>query len=237
MTTLTTAFASRQGKGPEGLRERRKRLLRQELSDTATRLFMERGFDAVRVAEIAEVCGVSETTVFNYFPSKEALVLDRLETTMASLRDALVAPGIEPIEATIRVLEGELSGIANWLSAQEDPARAAAEVVRFGELIRATPSLRAYQSDMSDQCVSMAAEALACRFGMKPEAPELQVAARALIGLWHIQYQSLRRHLHGAKSPGQLQAAVIADVRRAAQVVETGLGPFFMAPLDQTRPS
>src|SRR5271156_4623508 len=171
MTTLTTAFANRQGKGPEGLRERRKRLLRQELSDTATRLFMERGFDAVRVAEIAEVCGVSETTVFNYFPSKEALVLDRLETTMASLRDALVAPGIEPIEATILVLEGELSGIANWLGAQEDPARAAAEVVRFGELIRATPSLRAYQSDMSHQCVSMAAEALAYRFGMKPEAP------------------------------------------------------------------
>jgi AcrR family transcriptional regulator len=219
------------------LRERRKRLLRQELSDTATRLFMERGFDAVRVAEIAEVCGVSETTVFNYFPSKEALVLDRLETTMASLRDALVAPGIEPIEATILVLEGELSGIANWLGAQEDPARAAAEVVRFGELIRATPSLRAYQSDMSDQCVSMAAEALAYRFGMKPEAPELQVAARALIGLWHIQYQSLRRHLHGAKTPSQLQAAVIADVRRAAQVVESGLGPFFMAPLDQTRPA
>ncbi len=230
MTTLSTAFASRQGKGPEGLRERRKRLLRQELSDTATRLFMERGFDAVRVAEIAEVCGVSETTVFNYFPSKEALVLDRLETTMVSLRDALLAPGIEPIEATIRVLEDELTGIADWLGAQEDPAQAAAEVVRFGELIRATPSLRAYQSDMSDQCVSMAAEALVCRFAMKPEAPELQVAARALIGLWHIQYQSLRRHLQGAETPGQVQAAVMADVRCAAQVVETGLGAFFMRP-------
>src|SRR5689334_11485929 len=60
----------------EGLRERKKRLLRQQLSDTATRMFIERGFDAVRVTEVAEACGVSDKTVFNYFPTKEALVLD-----------------------------------------------------------------------------------------------------------------------------------------------------------------
>ena len=46
-----------------GLRERKKRLMRQQLSDTATRMFMERGFDGVRVTEIAEACGVSEKTV------------------------------------------------------------------------------------------------------------------------------------------------------------------------------
>ena len=50
----------------EGLRERKKRLMREQLSDTATRMFLERGFDAVRVTEIAEACGVSEKTVFNY---------------------------------------------------------------------------------------------------------------------------------------------------------------------------
>ncbi len=68
-------------KPPEagGLRERKKRLMRQQLSDTATRMFMERGFDGVRVTEIAEACGVSEKTVFNYFPTKESLILDRLE--------------------------------------------------------------------------------------------------------------------------------------------------------------
>jgi AcrR family transcriptional regulator len=43
----------------EGLRERKKRLMRQQLSDTATRMFLERGFDGVRVTEIAEACGVS----------------------------------------------------------------------------------------------------------------------------------------------------------------------------------
>ena len=77
----------------EGLRERKKRLMRQQLSDTATQMFLERGFDAVRVAEVAEACGVSEKTVFNYFPTKESLILDRLESTMTSLRAGLASPG------------------------------------------------------------------------------------------------------------------------------------------------
>jgi len=217
---------AQQGLPVEGLRERKKRLMRQELSDTATTLFMERGFDGVRVAEIAEVCGVSETTVFNYFPTKEALVLDRLETTMASLRDSLSAPGAEPIEATVRVLDTEVRTMTDWLANQDDPARAAEEMVRFGELIRATPSLRAYQSDMSDQCVTSAAEILARAAGVDPEEPEPQVAARALIGLWHVQSQSLRRHLSAAATPEQMYASVTADVRRAADLIEAGLRSF-----------
>ena len=81
----------------EGLRERKKRLMRQQLSDTATRMFLERGFDAVRVSEIAEACGVSEKTVFNYFPTKEALILDRLDATVAALRTGLADPGVSPV--------------------------------------------------------------------------------------------------------------------------------------------
>ena len=79
--------------------------MRQQLSDTATRMFLERGFDAVRVTEVAEACGVSEKTVFNYFPTKESLVLDRLEATMASLRTGLAEPGIPPVEAALRILD------------------------------------------------------------------------------------------------------------------------------------
>src|SRR3982074_3960642 len=85
----------------EGLRERKKRLMRQQLSDTATEMFVERGFDAVRVAEIAEACGVSEKTVFNYFPTKESLVLDRFDATMASLRTGL-ATSDPPARAALR---------------------------------------------------------------------------------------------------------------------------------------
>src|SRR6195256_993057 len=95
----------------EGLRERKKRLMRQQLSDTATQMFMERGFDAVRVAEIAEACGVSEKTVFNYFPTKEALILDHPEATLASLRTGLADPDRTPIEAALRILAEELGAM------------------------------------------------------------------------------------------------------------------------------
>ncbi|MFJ9178380.1 TetR/AcrR family transcriptional regulator [Streptomyces sp. NPDC102360] len=61
----------------EGLRERKKRQTRQYISDVATGLFLERGFDAVTVAEVADAANVSVNTVYNYFPAKEDLFLDR----------------------------------------------------------------------------------------------------------------------------------------------------------------
>ena len=211
--------------GPaEGLRARKKRVMRQQLSDTATRMFVERGFDAVRVAEVAEACGVSEKTVFNYFPTKESLVLDRLEATMASLRTGLAEPAISPVEAALRILDRELRAMTAWLTGQDDPAGAARAIRRFGDLIRATPSLRAYQSDMMDQFVSVATEILAARAGMLADDPEPQIAARALLGLWHVQGESLRKHLDGA--PERVHDMVTADVRRAAWLIENGLGTF-----------
>ncbi|HEV3173513.1 MAG TPA: helix-turn-helix domain-containing protein, partial [Actinocrinis sp.] len=88
----------------EGLRERKKRLMRQQLSDTATEMFLERGFDAVRVAEIAEACGVSEKTVFNYFPTKESLVLDLDDAVEDALRTTLADPGLTPVQAVLKIL-------------------------------------------------------------------------------------------------------------------------------------
>ncbi|MFD7709866.1 TetR/AcrR family transcriptional regulator [Streptomyces sp. NPDC059786] len=61
----------------EGLRERKKRQTRQYISDVATGLFLERGFDAVTIAEIADAADVSVNTVYNYFPAKEDLFMDR----------------------------------------------------------------------------------------------------------------------------------------------------------------
>ena len=99
----------------DGLRERKKRLMRQQLSDTATRMFLERGFDSVRVAEVADVCGVSEKTVFNYFPVKEALIMDRLEGTLAALRTGLGDRGRSPVEAVLAILARELGGMTGLL--------------------------------------------------------------------------------------------------------------------------
>src|SRR3954468_18899175 len=101
--------------GPEGLRERKKRLMRQQLTDTATAMFLERGFDAVRVAEIAAACGVSEKTVFNYFPSKEALILDLPEATMTMLRTGLARVDRTPTDAVLDILADELDALVSWL--------------------------------------------------------------------------------------------------------------------------
>jgi AcrR family transcriptional regulator len=207
----------------ERLRERKKRLMRQQLSDTATRMFLERGFDAVRVAEIAEACGVSEKTVFNYFPTKESHILDRLEATMASLRTGLAEPGVPPVEAALRILDRELGAMTAWLAGQDDPVLAGVVMRRFGALIQATPSLRAHQSDMMDSYIAIAAAILADRAAMSADDPEPQIAAAALLGLWRIQFQSLSKHLDGTRTTAQVNQAVTADVRRAARLIDTGL--------------
>jgi AcrR family transcriptional regulator len=228
MSTQTQGWAAPDTPAPpgEGLRERKKRLMRQQLSDTATRMFLDRGFDAVRVAEVAEACGVSEKTVFNYFPTKEALVLDRLETTRTSLRTGLADPAIPPVQAALAILDRELAGMTGLLAAQHDPGQATQAIRRFGDLIRATPSLRAYQADMMDQFVSVAAETLAARAGMSTGDPEPQIAARALLGLWRVQADSLRQHLDGNPVPARIHELVTADVRRAARLIDTGLRSF-----------
>jgi hypothetical protein len=106
---------------------------------------------------------VSEKTVFNCFPTKESLILDRLESTVASLRTGLTEPGVSPVEAALRILDHELEAMTSWLAAQDDRARASAAIQRFGTLIQDTPSLRAYQSDMMDQFTVVAATVLAER--------------------------------------------------------------------------
>jgi AcrR family transcriptional regulator len=205
------------------LRERKKRQTRQLLSDTATGLFLAKGFDAVRVTEIAEACGVSEKTVFNYFPTKEALILDRGETLPAALRSALADPAAPPVAAALAVLAGELSALIGRMSAHPDFAEAREQTRRFGELIRSTPSLRAYQHEVTERLTTMTAEILAARAGADADAPEPLAAAHALLGLWPVQYASLRRHLETAPTPEALCAAVTADIHRAARIIEAGL--------------
>jgi AcrR family transcriptional regulator len=210
----------------EGLRERKKRLMRQQLSDTATEMFVERGFDAVRVAEVAEACGVSEKTVFNYFPTKESLVLDLGDAVEEALRTTLADPGLAPVQAVLRILSDQLAAVTSWLAAQPDRARAVEQYRRFGALIRTTPSLRAYQRDAAERLTTVAAEVLARRTGLSPGDPEPQVAANALLGLWPIQFQGLGMYLGDTRTAEQLHEAVTAHVTRAARLIDAGLGSF-----------
>jgi AcrR family transcriptional regulator len=73
----------------EGLRERKKRQTREAIAAAAMELFMARGFDEVTVADVARAADVSEKTVFNYFPTKEDLVLHRGLERQAALIEAI----------------------------------------------------------------------------------------------------------------------------------------------------
>ncbi|MFF0271767.1 MULTISPECIES: TetR family transcriptional regulator [unclassified Streptomyces] len=91
----------REAGGP-GLRERKKERTRRALSDAAVALFLERGFDAVSVAEVAAAAEVSKPTLFRYFPAKEDLVLHRFadhEDESARVVAAGRAAGTAPLDA------------------------------------------------------------------------------------------------------------------------------------------
>src|SRR6478609_7896017 len=66
------------------LRERQKLQTRRLISDVATRLFLQHGFDEVTIAEVAAAAGVAKMTVTNHFPRKEDLVLDLHEEIVAA---------------------------------------------------------------------------------------------------------------------------------------------------------
>jgi AcrR family transcriptional regulator len=57
-----------------GLRERKKARLRQEIIDTAVRLFRKRGYEKTRIDDIVQALEISQPTFFRYFPSKDAVL-------------------------------------------------------------------------------------------------------------------------------------------------------------------
>src|SRR5512132_1456372 len=84
-----------------GLRERKKVQTREAIADAARALFLERGFDDVTVADVAEAADVSEATVFNYFPTKEDLAFHRMEDFEEEMLDAIRnrRPGTSVVDA------------------------------------------------------------------------------------------------------------------------------------------
>lgn len=213
----------------EGLRERKKRLTRQLISDTATSMFMQRGFDSVTVAEVAAASGVSEKTVFNYFPTKESLVLDREGWIEGQIRRALAeaGPGRTVVEAACDVIAEQVHrffATEPGAGAHPDGGSAvAASFQRFMDMIDSAPTLRAAYRDMGQRLVQVAAESLAERLGMSPQEPEPQIAADALVGLWGVQFSAIRRQAMAGRSVSEACDAVIDDVRRAGRLIDTGL--------------
>jgi AcrR family transcriptional regulator len=148
--------------GVEGLRERKKRETRQRISDVATGMFLDRGFDSVRVSEVAEACGVSEKTVYNYFPTKESLLLDREEDIADALRAALGPNGTRtsPVDAFIDILDAELERYSEYWSEEGDADDFLEKMRRFADVVQETASLRSAYADMMTRLTRIAAEAI-----------------------------------------------------------------------------
>src|SRR5580698_10470884 len=131
---------------PSDRRSRKRQATRQAISNAATLLFIERGFDHVTVDEIAAAADVGRMTVFNYFPRKEDMYFDLDEEGREILRETLRQrdPRVAPIEA-LRLL-------AHRLIAERSPfVRFNAGSLRFIEAIRASETLKARARAIRDE--------------------------------------------------------------------------------------
>ncbi len=119
-----------------GLRERKKRRMYEVVSDVAVRLFLEKGFDAVSVAEVAAAAEISKPTLFRYFPAKEDLVLYRIADHEGEAARVVAEGEGPPVEALRRhFLEGlERNDPVTGLN--DHP-----QVLAFHALLYGTPSL------------------------------------------------------------------------------------------------
>ncbi|MGA9596715.1 MAG: TetR family transcriptional regulator [Acidimicrobiia bacterium] len=216
---------------PQGLRERKKRELRQRVSDTATQMFLRDGFDQVRVSDVAEACGVSDKTVFNYFPTKESMLLDREEEMAEAIERAIrdSGEGVATTDAIVAVIECHVEMMFSVWEAWDSPAEALLIFRDFADMIDQTPSLLAAMNAMMERLTQVAAGALAERAGVDPEDPEPQLAAAIALGLWQSHARAVYRYSDGSREIAEVKAAVLDDIRRTARVANTGLSTFDLA--------
>jgi AcrR family transcriptional regulator len=122
---------------------------RARILEVANRLFFERGYEAVTVAEIAREAGVSSVTVFNHFPRKEDLFMDRAADAVDLLRSVVRdrAPGVDALtslrDMSFRLLDTQhpLSGVSDrsvpfFRTVAESPALVARARAIVSELQR-----------------------------------------------------------------------------------------------------
>jgi AcrR family transcriptional regulator len=208
----------------EGLRERKKRRLRQRISDVATALFMVHGFDKVTAARIAAACEVSEQTLFNYFPTKESMLLDRSESRISAVADAVRERGsVSLVDSVVQSLAG---GIPADKRGGMDEASQLNLFRRFCDVVTGSSTLAGARFADFAQFIDEVSAALAARVGADPSDPEVQLATLVIAGLVRVRQQSTFTHVHHATSLAALNDTVRRDLLRASQLAEPTLTAF-----------
>jgi AcrR family transcriptional regulator len=206
-----------------GLRERKKLQTRQNLYDAALRLFLERGFDNVSVAEIAAEADVSKMTVFNYFATKEDLVLHPMEEHVDELgrivRDR--ARGESAVGAVRRRFLAAL--------AERDPITGlndAERVRQMRKIMLETPSLLRYMLVFRSRRESYLAEALARETLAEPGDIMPRIAAGQIAGMLNVLMAENTRQIAEGRSADEVYPSAVRDAECAFELLEHGLGDY-----------
>jgi AcrR family transcriptional regulator len=216
----------------DGLRERKKQRTRQAIRDAALRLFTERGFDRVTVAEIADEAEVAEKTVFNYFGSKEALLFggqapvpQNLIATIGQRR-----PG-EPVTAAMR---RELRNFAARLLGEPTATQSPNPIPvpdhpKILHLVVQSPALQTYLRQLFTRAEPAVAQVLARETGAEPGSIEPDVAAMALLGVLRVLYERLLTLAASGSDPKVAMPAFLSEADRALGLLERGLATYAAA--------
>lgn len=208
-----------------GLRERKKQQTRQALSDTATRLFLARGFEAVTIAEIAEAAQVAKMTVTNHFPRKEDLALDIADPFTASLAATVGdrRPGESALAAlrrAYRVAVDERSAMAGFTSPQ------------FARMLTASPALTARLRELHEQREDRLARRLADETRASAADVRPRVAAAQLGGTHRVLFGEALRRCRAGEPPGRVAAALRRAGAAAFDLLAPSLGDYAVRPGD-----
>jgi AcrR family transcriptional regulator len=195
-----------------GLRESKKLRTRQEIADRAMRLFVKRGFDHVTVGEVAEAAGVSEKTVFNYFPTKEDLFFDEVPAREAALVEAIRgrAPGESVVQALRRLQVGEC------------PRLCSSAFATFARIIDESQALQAKELEVMAHYTEVLAAAIRSELGV--HELDAHIAANMLVGVhWQLFRNARTQALAGRHGAGAVRR-LRSDLDRAYRLLEHGLG-------------
>jgi AcrR family transcriptional regulator len=156
--------------GEVGLRERKKRRMREQLKSTALTEFAARGYEQVTVEEIAHTCEVSPRTFYRYFPTKEHILLEQNTLQIESVAAALTArpAGESPAQALQRAI------LINTAMGADSRF----QVLDHVRILRTVPGVL---HTIQARTVRSATDALAKRMGVSPSDLEARVIAAAVM--------------------------------------------------------
>jgi AcrR family transcriptional regulator len=203
-----------------GLRERKKQRTRELIADTAWRLFAERGFDQVTVAEIAADAEVSEATVFNYFAVKEDLVFHRMEAFEQELLGAIKN---RPEGESIAAAFGRFALQPRGFLLSDDP-RATEGMRAAARIITGSRALLAREREIFERFTGTLAGLIAQERGMAAGDLEAWVAANALIGLHRALIDYTHRQALAGVENRRIGRNLRSHGKRALELLEHGLG-------------